>query len=88
VLGPDSVRSIFGLFIHLRVEVRVKDDNSVCNLQVESVTSSPGRQQEDEVVSEFVLELHDILMALLLLHASIKLAVLDATIFEKEAKQV
>ena len=37
----NPVSSVHGLKVHLRVPVRVKEDNYVCSVQVDTETSSP-----------------------------------------------
>ena len=41
------MHSVLGLQVHLRVPVRVEDDDGVCSLKVEAESSCAGAEQED-----------------------------------------
>lgn len=47
----DTVRTIHGLQVCLRVPVAVKQDNNVGSDKVDTKTTSTGREQEDKLVA-------------------------------------
>lgn len=51
------------------------------------MSTRPGRQEEHEVVSELILKLEHVFVALFLLHAAVQLAVLDASILQEHTHQ-
>ena len=87
-LLADSVGSVFGLLVHLGVEVRVKDDYRVSNLQVETLPTSPGRKDEDAVLRGHIVEHSHVLVAIFLLHRSVELQVLDASVLKEAAQDL
>ena len=80
--------SVFSLLVHLGVEVRVKDDHRVGNLQVETLSSSPGRQDEDAVLRSHIVEHGHVLVAIFLLHRSVQLQMLDASVLQEAAQDL
>ena len=61
------MNSVLSLQIHLRVPVRVKDNDRVSSLQVESQSSSPSTQQKHiELTIRLVEQLHPLLPGLCL----------------------
>ena len=87
-LLADSVGSVFGLLVHLGVEVRVKDDYRIGNLQVETLPTSPGRQDEDAVLRGHIVEHGHVLVAIFLLHRSVELQMLDASVLQETAQDL
>lgn len=55
-LLTDTVNSVLCLQIHLRVPVGVKDDDSVCSLQIQAQSACSGTQQEDVVLTIRLIE--------------------------------
>jgi len=59
----------YGLFAHLRVPVRVEEDDRVGRLEVESQPARARREHEDEVVRLVTVKLRDELAAVVALRA-------------------
>lgn len=50
LLLANSVSSIHGLQVHLRIEITIVDDNCISTRQVDAEASCSGAQEEDEVL--------------------------------------
>ena len=64
--------AILGLLVHLRIEIRVKDDDSVSHLKIETVTSGPGTQQKDFLYAFRICEDLHVFGSVILAHSSIQ----------------
>ena len=57
----DSVTSIFGLFVVVRVEVDIMENDNIGSCEVDTETSSSRREEEDEDVAVRVVRVDQIL---------------------------
>ena len=83
-LLADSVGSVHGLQVDLRVPVRVKHDHDVGCMQVDAQSTSPGREDEDLLVTVRLLEIIDSGVSIKLRGLPVESAVLVAS----DAKEI
>lgn len=79
------MRSVFCLLVHLRIEVRVKNNHSVCHLQVQALPTCSGREQEHAELRVDIVENHHVFMSLVLLHCTVQFEMLNAPIVQELA---
>lgn len=76
------MHSVLSLQIHLRVPIRIEDDDCVCCLKVQTQPSSPSAEQKDvELTVWLVEELHP-LLSIFCLCRTIKPKVPDTSVLE------
>jgi hypothetical protein len=75
--------SILGLLIHLGVPVRVENDDSVRYLQVQTVTTGTGTEQEHFFLRIPVIENLQVACTVFLLHSTVQSQVFDAPIVKE-----
>mmetsp|Transcript_40485 Transcript_40485/g.61745 ORF Transcript_40485/g.61745 Transcript_40485/m.61745 type:complete len:265 (-) Transcript_40485:1912-2706(-) len=78
-LLADSMGSVDCLQVHLRVPVGIEDYNHIGRMQINSNSSSPGRQNEELLVGVFLLEVFDARVSLSSRGLAIDTAVLVAS---------
>ena len=83
LLLPDSMSSILSLLIHLGVPVRVENDDSVRHLQVQTMPTSAGTEQEYLFLRIPVVEDLEVACAVFLLHGTVQSQVLDAAVVKE-----
>lgn len=79
------MRSVFCLLVHLGIEVRVENNHSVCHLQVQALSTCPGREQEHTELRVDIVENHHVLMSLVLLHCTVQFEMLYTPIVQELA---
>lgn len=84
----DTMRSVLCLQIHLRVPIRVKENDGVGCLKIQPQSSCSCTQQEDIVLGVGLIEHRSSLTTVIGLRASIQPQVLDALVLEIDLHDV
>lgn len=84
----DSVGTIFSLFVHLRVPIRVKDDDGVRNLEIQAETTSFSREDEDFLGGVLLRKPFEACRSILVLCTAIENQVWDLPVNEIELHDV
>ena len=69
------MRSVHGLQVHLRVPVRVVDDDDVGGVQVDAEAAGSGRKHEDELLAVVGVELLDLTVSVFVSRLAVDAAV-------------